>query len=219
MRPPIEKMLIKFKKETGIGAQVSFEASNVFLGQLKLRPHGDVFIPADRYYTDKAVKSGLVEKPKVYAYLMPVIMVQKGNPLRVRNLVDLTHHSIRVGLVDERTGAIGNVSAAVLRKNNINIHKINVVYRATKVDELANAIKLKSIDAVIVWKPIAMLYPKDGEIVNIPNDKNVIVTVSAGIVSTSLNKPAALEFLRFLTSKTGKAILEKYHYPTIDPRK
>jgi len=219
MRPPIEGMLKKFEKETGIHTEISFDASNVILGQLRLRSHGDIFVAADRFYTDKAFKAGLLEKPKVYAYLVPVIMVQKGNPLRVRSLADLTHHSIRVGLVDERTGAIGNVSTAVLKKNHIHINKVNVVYRATKIDELANAIKLKSIDAVIVWKPIAMLYPKDGQIISIPNEKNIIVAVSAGIINTSTSKQAARKFLKFLTSKTGKAILEKYHYPTTDPRK
>lgn len=219
MRPPIEDMLRKFEKETGIHTEIAFDPSNVILGQLRLRSHGDLFVAADRFYIDKAVKAGYVLEPHTFAYLTPVLMVQKGNPHKICNLGDLTHHSIRVGLVDERTGAIGNISTAILKKNSININKVNVVYRATKIDELANAIKLKSIDAVIVWKPTAMLYPKDGDIVNIPYDKNIIVTVSAGIISSSASKPAARKFLKYLTSKTGKAILEKYHYPTTDPRK
>lgn len=219
MRPPIEEMLAKFEKDTGVHTEISFDPSNIILGQLRLRSHGDLFVAADRYYIDKAVKAGYVIEPQTFAYLTPVIMVQKGNPRKIRSLADLTHRSIRVGLVDERTGAIGNVSTTVLKKNHLNIENINVVYRATRIDELANAIKLKSIDAVIVWKPIAMLYPRDGEIVSIPDDKNVIVTVSAGIVGTSPNKSTARKFLKYLASKTGIAILNKHHYPTTDPRK
>ncbi len=214
MRSPIEEMLVNYQRATGSRTQVSYDGSNIILGQLRLRPHGDLFIPADRFYADEAVKGGLAESPRVFAYLVPVMMVRKGNPFKVRKLTDLTNRSIRVGLVDERTAAIGKASAAVLKKNHIDVNRINVVYRATKVDELANAIKLKSIDAAIVWKPVAMLYPKDSDIVGIPSKLNLVVPVSAAIVRTSPNKAAARKFLEYLTSKAGKAILTKYHYPT-----
>ncbi len=219
MRSAIEEMLTNYSRATGARTQVSYDGSNIILGQLRLRPHSDLFIPADKFYTDEAVKSGLAESPRVFAYLVPVIMVRKGNPYKVSKLADLTNRNMRVGLVDERTAAIGKASAAVLKKNHIDVNRIRVVYRATKVDELANAIKLKSIDAAIVWKPVAMLYPKDSDIVGIPSKLNVVVPVSAAIVKTSSNKTAAMKFLNYISSKAGRAILAKYHYPTAAPGK
>ena len=219
MRNPIEEMLAKFKKDTGIRSQVSYGGSAILLSQLKLNSHGDIFVPADRFYTDEAVKAGFAGEPRIFAYLVPVIMVQKGNKFKVHKLTDLMNPDIRVGLVDARTAAIGKVSAAVLKKNHINVDKMNVVYKATVVDELANAIKLKSVDAVIIWKPVAILYTKDGDIINIPNDKNIVAPVSACIVKTSTNKVIARKFMNYIMSKAGKAILAKYHYPASDPGK
>jgi ABC-type molybdate transport system substrate-binding protein len=93
------------------------------------------------------------------------------------------------------------------------------MFNAPMVGELANAIKLKSIDVAVVWKPIAVAYQKEADYISIPENKNIVVPVSAGIIKTSSNKPDARKFLKFMTSKEGKAILEKHHYPTTDPRK
>lgn len=219
LRTPLEEMLANYRKATGARTSVSYDGSNIILGQLRLRPHGDLFVPADRFYTDEAVRSGLAESPKVIAYLVPVIMVQKGNPFRIARLTDLLNRKLRVGLVDERTAAIGKASAAVFRKNKIDVKRVNVVYHATKVDELANAIKLKSIDAAIVWQPVAIQYPKDSDIIGIPASMNTVVPVSAAVVKSSNNKAAARQFLAYITSKDGKAILSRFHYPTTAPKK
>jgi len=199
--------------------QISYGAANVLLQQLEMRPYGDVFIPADRYYTDRAIKAGIAQEPSLFAYLIPVIMVHKGNPHKIQSLADLTRKDIRVGLVDERIGAIGRLFVALLKKNHIRLSDVHTVYNAPMVCELANAVKLKSIDVAVVWKPTAMSYPKDAEFITIPSNKNIVVPVSAGIIKTSSDKVDARRFLKFMTSKTGKAILEKYNYPTSDPRK
>ncbi len=217
MRPPIEEMLHKFELETGIHIQISYASASALLQQMKMSPHGDLFIPADKYYTDQAVKDGIVEAPKVFAYLLPVIMVEKGNPCKIRKLTDLTRKDIRVGLVDKRVGAIGRLFIALLEKNHIKLDKINTVYNAPIVGDLANAVKLKAIDAAVVWKPVAMSYTKEADYVTIPRDKNIVVPVSAGIIKTSSRKAHAQKFLTYMTSKAGKAILEKYHYPTTPP--
>jgi len=219
MRAAIEEMRTNFEKSTGVSTQISYEGSGALLAQLKLSPHGDLFIPADRFYTDEAVKTGLAESPKIFAYLVPVIMTQKGNEHKIHKLSDMMKTGLRIGLEDERAGAIGKVTAEVLKKNHIKVDKLNVLYWASKVDELANAIKLKSIDVSVVWKPVAIQYPEDSTIIEIPGKQNVVAPVSAGIVKSSTNKPTAKKFMSYLTSKAGKAILAKYHYPTTDPSK
>lgn len=217
LRPAMEDAMVKFQKQSGVKCQVSYEAANILLGQLKLRSHGDVYLPADRTFIDQGMKARLVNTPVDYAYLIPVIMVAKNNPYNIRSVADLTNRKIKVGLVDERTGAIGKISARIFKKNYVDINKINVVYRAAKIDELYNAMKLKSVDAVIIWKVVAMMHPKDGEIIEIPLNKNIIATVSGGVVNTSKNKTAAVKFLKFLKSSAGQSILKKHHFTTKHP--
>lgn len=219
MRKPIEEMRTIFQKQTKIDTQISYEGSGALLAQLKLKSRDDLFIPADRFYTDEAIKAGLAESPRVFAYLVPVIMVQKGNPKKITKLQDLRNPKLRVGLEDPRLGAIGKVTDQVLKKNKISPKKLNVVYWSAKVDELANAIKLRSIDATIVWKPVAIQYPKDATIIEIPEKQNVVAPVSAAIIKSSKKKAAAMKFLLFMTSPAGKSILAKYKYPTSAPIK
>lgn len=213
MRKPVEEILRAFERESGIRTQVSFDASNILLGQLRLRPHGDLFIPADRFYTDEAVKRRLAEAPLVITAFAPVIVVRKGNPHRVRTLSDLMNRKLRVGLGDERTAAIGKATVELLRRNKIPLAKMNVVYRATKVDELGNAVKVGAVDATILWDAVAWNYQGSVQVIPIPARQNRVVPVSAAILSASRQKDAARRLLRFLASEKAKAILRKHHYP------
>ena len=151
LRPPVVDLLSAFEKRAGVCTEVSYDASGALLGQLRLRPHGDVLLPADRAYTDEAVARGLAESPRAVAVFRPVILVAKGNPRAIRAVADLTRPGLRVGIGEERTTAIGKTTLALLKRNHIPVKRVPFVYRAGRIDELANAVRLGSIDAAVVW--------------------------------------------------------------------
>ena len=215
LRKPAEALFAAFTKTTGTKITVAYNASAVLLGQLKLHPQGnDVFMPADSYYNDQALKLKLVAKPALLCYLVPVIMTRKGNPLGITKLADLQRPSLRVGLADERSAAIGKVTADLLAKNHLSADNMHVIYHAGTIDELGNAIKLGTIDATVVWDTTAANYPNACQVIAIPPAQNIIVPVSLSVIAASQQQAAAQQFITFATSAAGQAILHKFSYRT-----
>lgn len=214
IRPPMAESAAEFEKKTGQKLQLTYGASNLLLGQLSISKDGDIFIPGDEWYTDEAHKRGLVEKPDVVAYFVPVIMVAKGNPKRVNTLKDLTKSGLRLGLADERTAAIGLVSLNLFRRNDISLEEVkrNTVYHSTTAPELGNALKLGHIDAAINYMPVASLYSADCDIVSIPDQQNIISSIPIAVIKSSNNKDAARRFIDFILSTAGQNIFKKHHY-------
>jgi molybdate transport system substrate-binding protein len=217
MRKPIELCAKKFEDSLGIKVELSYDGSNRLLGQIELTRKGDVYICGDAEYADSAMAKGLVDTMNTICWFTPVILVGKGNPHKIEFLNDLTKSGIKIGQGDERSAAIGKIIRKLLTLNSVdqNSWKNNVVLITPTVTELGNAVKLGTVDAVIVWNSIALSYKDIGEI--IPIVHNAMASVEAVALSTSANKPAARTFIDFLKGKTGRKILTDAGY-VVDKR-
>ena len=73
-------------------------------------------------------------------------------------------------------------------------------------------IQARSLDAVIVWDAVARYYDRHGEEIPIPVEQNVISTVDIAVLTFAEDRDAAAEFVEFVTSDRGRAILAKHDY-------
>lgn len=217
-RPPMEEMGRVFERKYGVPVKFNFTGSNCLLAQIMLSQQGDLFLPGEEFYIRLAEKRGYVVKSGVIGYFIPVILVRKGNPKGIRALEDLAKPGVKVGLGDPKACAIGEISEAILRKNNLTqaVHK-NVVLRTVTAPELANALRLGGIDACINWDAIAN-YPwvrPAVEVIPIPPEQNLITTNTLAILKTTKNLQAAEKFLQFALTE-GQDILRKHGFTPRD---
>jgi len=212
MRKPIEQCAKKFEDSLGIKVELSYDGSNRLLGQIELTRKGDVYICGDAEYADSARAKGLVDSMNTICWFTPVILTLKGNPKKILSMSDLTGSGVKIGQGDEKSAAVGKIIPKILALNHVDeaSWKKNVVLITPTVTELGNAVKLGTVDAVIVWNSIALSYKDVGEI--IPIAHTVVASVEAVALSTSANKPAARTFVDFLKGKTGKKILTDAGY-------
>lgn len=219
MRVPIDKLTKMFEQEQLGKVEITYDGSNRLLGQIELSNRGDLYISGDAEYVDLAKQKGLVTESKTICYFIPVIMVQKGNPKKITSLEDLLKPNIKIGQGDEKAAAVGRVTIKILNQNSIdyNTWKKNVVLVTPTVNELANAIKLGTIDAAIVWNAIAASYPNDADVVKILSQKNIFPKVEAGILKASKNVKCAKLFLSFITSEKGRRTLSENGYSVNKP--
>lgn len=213
-RPPLEAMERAFERRYGIPVQFNFTGSNCLLAQIILTKQGDLFLPGEEFYVRQAKKRGYILKSEIIGYFVPVIIVRKGNPKGIRSLRDLAKPGVKVGLGDPKACAVGEISEAILRKNNLT-DKVypNVVLRAMTAPELANALRLGGIDACINWDAIAN-YPwvrPAVEVIPIPPEQNVITANPLAILKTTKNREAAEKFLWFALTE-GQDILRKHGF-------
>lgn len=217
IRPPVAELVEEFGREHGVNFECDYAGSEVLISRIKLTGQGDLYMPGDAYYVELAEKEGLIASKKTVCYFVPVIQVRKGNPKNIRTLTDLTRPDVKVGLGDPKACAIGRKSSRIFAKNAISEEEVNVKFRSVTVSELGNHVKLGTLDAAIVWDAVAAFSPKETEVVPIPRDQNIISTVAVGTLKSAQHPELAAKFVEFVTSKRGKQVFEKYHYPTSLP--
>lgn len=218
MRLPVSQMALVFERETGTKVQLSFDGSNRLLGQIKLARKGDVYIAGDAEYVDIADRDGLIAGRGRLCYFRPVILTKKGNPHGIKTLADLTRAGLKIGQGDPKAAAVGRIMPKLLEMNGVDpaAWKQNVVLETATVNDLAVAIKLGSLDAVVVWDAIAVGYSDVTDVIAIPPEKNICPEVESAVLAFAENKTGAEAFMAFLASEKGREICRKNGY-SVEP--
>lgn len=219
IRPAADEAVAAFTARHGIEVACDYAGSEVLLSRLKLSGRGDLYMPGEMEYLQRAADEGRIASQHTVCYFVPVILVQKGNPRAVASLDDLTQPGIRLGLGDEKACAIGKVAARIFAKNGLDPARIdaNVVFRSMTVSELGNNVKLKALDAAIVWDAVAKYFEADADAVPIPPERNVVSTVAVGVLKTSQRPEAARQLAEFLAGDEGHEIFRKHGYTVDSP--
>jgi len=214
-RPPIEDAAAAFERKHDAHVELTFAGSGCLLAQAELAGRGDVFIPGEMHYLEKAQERGIASHAVRIAYLAPVIAVRKGNPKEVHGLADFSRPGVRVGLGDPQSVAIGLVGErwlrATLGESGLAGVHANVTTRALNVNELGSQLSLGAIDAAIVWDATVSLF-SDLESVVPENAREFRTLIAGSVLSMSKQPQLASEFLAFLISDEGRAIFRARSY-------
>ena len=214
LRAVVEELAAEFEEtHPGIRLRMDFGASNLLLGKIQVRREGDVFIPGDETYVQKADAAGLILQSATVAAFVPTIMVAKGNPKAVESLTDFARSDLRTGFADERTAAIGSIAHAILKEHGLSraAYTPAIAFESVTVVELATAIDLGHLDAAIVWEPVARQF-SGAETVAIPERENIIVPVPIAILRSSQREAEARRFAEFALSEQGQAVFRRHGY-------
>ncbi len=213
LRPVVEEMIALFKNETGVRIRADYGASNLLLGRIRVGGHGDLFLPGDAYYVERAAADGRIAYHRDVAAFVPAILVARGNPLQIDGLADLAREGVRLGLADERSAAIGRLARQILEQNEISMEAIARNRRLDSVTapELVAAVELGHIDAAIAWKQMALDLGRI-EAVEIPEPQNRIVPIRLAVLSASSQPEWARRFVDFVASESGRTVFRKHGY-------
>jgi molybdate transport system substrate-binding protein len=216
LRPAVEEVARGFTEATGARVECDYGGSGVILSRLRLARRGDVFLPGDVWYVEQAEEAGLVAARATVCYLVPVILVRKGNPKEIGGLTDVVKEGVRLGLGNAEACQIGRVSERLFARAGVDAEAVRgaVAFSSLTVNELGVQIKAGQIDAAIVWDAIAALYPEAGEAVAIPAAVNETSEVAAAVLGWSAKKVLARRFVAYMTGEAGRAAFERHGYRT-----
>ena len=213
MRAPMNELGYQFEQECGVKVICNYAGSGHLLNQMELAQQGDVYQPGSTYYFDIAREKSLIDYEKRVAYHVPVIAVPKGNPANITCLDDLTKPGVKVALGDPKACAIGKLGNKILGKNGItDAVGANVIARGATVNALLVYVSGGDVDAAITWEETVLFAPDETDIIEIPEEENIIKIIPIGTLTFSENKESARKFVDFITSDCGKAIYEKYGF-------
>jgi molybdate transport system substrate-binding protein len=205
-----------FKDKYGVKVELRLGGSGSVLSAMKIAKTGDLFIPGSPEFLLEAAKSNIIDKGSVkkLAYLVPAIIVQKGNPHNITSLEDLCKPGLRVGIADPVSVCVGLYAKELLEKNGLwDGVKRNIVVYAQSCDATAALIPTGAVDVIIGWHVFADWYPDKAERIWIEPSKVPKIGYIAGAVSVfAEDKVLAKKFLDFLASEEVARIWSKYGY-------
>lgn len=219
LRPPVDELVQLFESRHQVKVECVYSGASHLVSQVKLTQTGDLFMPGDVAYVEEAQAEGLILAKMNVCYFEPVILVGKGNPRNINSVEDLLKPEVRLGLGDPRAIPIGRKALKIFANFGISEQAVqeHLKFSAMTVSHLADAVKLGSIDAVIVWDAVAYFYKDDTEVVRIPPERNAISTVAVGILKFTRSKHLAEKFVGLLTSEEGRRVFAKHGYATEYP--
>lgn len=215
MNKPLEEIRNAYQDQHGVFIKVNYGGSGKLLGQLKIISRSDIFIAADASYIEMANEAGLINAQYPLATMSPVIAVIKGNPKQILSINDLLKPDVRYAIADPEVAAIGKITKQLLVKHRLwkTILQYAKVTKPT-VNDLANDIKLGTVDAAIIWDAVAIQFG-NMDIIHVSQFAQQTKSVSLGILKNGPNLPATLHFVDYLTSKEkGLSILRKHGFKT-----
>lgn len=221
MQPAVMKIIDEYEKEYSVKIEAQYGGSGTLLSQMRTHQNADLYLAADYSYIELAREYGLIEERIPVLNLAAGLVVEKGNPKNIKSIKDvLKHKNVKLCLANPEAASVGKFTKKILKKNNVwneidTLVKKNGTYTLT-VNELANHVKLKSMDAGIVWDAVAGQY-EELEWLPLPEfEKHIKETTIAITKKTSL-PTQALHFARYLTAKEkGLKLFKQYGYKTVE---
>ena len=215
-KPAMEECARIFKRETGIKVLLHFSGSGTMLSQMKMSRRGDIYIPGTPDYMIKAEKEDIVRKDtiKIIAYLVPSILVRKGNPKSIHGLEDLSKPGIRVAIGNPDSVCVGLYAVEILSRAEL-LKKVsrNIVTLGGSCSKTAALIPMQAVDAIIGWRVFSKWNPETTEAVFInPEFIPRIAYIPAAVSTFTQKSGEAKIFINFLTGKKGQKIFAKWGY-------
>jgi len=216
-QPPLEEAAKAFEMQFGIPVTLQSGGSGAMLSQIRLTGQGDLYIPGSPDYMEKAREFGLISgEETVLAYLVPAILVPKGNPQRIKTLNDLTRPNLRIGIADPQSVCVGLYAVELLHANGLAKQvRPNLHGQVESCAKTAAMLPLGTVDAVLGWREFAAWNPQAIEAVLLnPQQIPRLAYIPAARLRQATNPEAAEAFVTYLKSAEGQAIFHKWGYFT-----
>ena len=218
-KKPWQELVAEFKRETGIRVNAIYGSSGKLYSMIKMAHRGDVFAPASPQYMAKALAEDLVYSDTVrqVVYLLPEIIVPKGNPAGIEKLEDLLKPGVRIAIGDPEHVVIGQYAVELFKHNGMwpGVQK-NIVTYAENFAKLATLVAAGTVDAIIGWHVAYYWHPDRTEVVWLrPGQVPEASYIPIAVLKTSKNPEAARKFIEFVTaSEYARQVWSRYHYFT-----
>lgn len=200
LKPAVDRIAADYTRRYGVVVQLQYGGSGTLLNNLRLAGRGDLYLAADASHLALARSQGLVAETLPIARLTPVLAVRSGNPKQVRNLADLRRSEVAVALANPEAASIGQVVRTLLsREGGWDSLAARVKVFKPTVNDVANDIKLGTVDAGIVWDATARQYPELEAVHDALLDA-AGQEVALAVLSFCDQPAAALRFARFLAA-------------------
>jgi molybdate transport system substrate-binding protein len=190
-------------------ATFSFDASSALVQQIVEGAPADVFASADTANMTKLTDADLNgTDPVVFATNLLTIIVAPGNPLGITGVADLANPDLKT-VVCAPEVPCGNYATQIFAAAGVDVTPVSL---EQNVRGVATKVTSGEADAGIVYVTDVIAAGDAADMVEIPDDINVIAEYPVASVAASKNQDVDQAFIDFLTGPEGQAILAEYGF-------
>ncbi len=231
MTPVMLDLAKQYEKETGISVEVSSAGSGELLATIEMQKVGDLYVSHDPFM-DMLMRKKLAINAWTIGELVPVLIVQKGNPKGIKGVADLARDDVVLYLTDYQHSTLGHMLPKIFEKAGIDFKELNEkkrIHQHRSGSHVANMVKMRTADAALVWQAVAYLRRDDLDSIPITEQlpipgvdalssatgksyilRPVRVTISS--LSCSSQKREAEAFAAYIRSETGMNTLKTFGF-------
>jgi molybdenum ABC transporter molybdate-binding protein len=221
IKPPVEEVVKEYEGQHGVAVRIQYGGSGTLLSNLRAAQLGDLYLAGDASFVEIAREQDLVAESIPLATMRPVIAAAKGNPKNVRSIQDLLREDVRVALGNPDAASIGKQTRVAMTEAGSwealqEAVQSRGVYKPT-VNDIANDIKIGTVDAGVVWDATARQYPELEIVAPLSEDESFVMRVTMAVLKSSKQPTQALRFARYLSARDkGLKAFERHHYTVVE---
>jgi molybdate transport system substrate-binding protein len=194
-------------------ATFSFDASSALVQQIIEGAPADVFASADTANMDKLTEAELNgADPVVFATNLLTIIVAPDNPLGITGVEDLANPDISVVVCSPEVPC-GNYANQIFTAAGAEVTPVSL---EQNVRGVVTKVTAGEADAGIVYVTDVIAAGDDADMVEIPEDINVIAEYPIAGVAASESPEVGQAFIDFVLGDEGQAILAEYGFGSPD---
>ncbi len=203
LRPAIDRTLTDFEEREGVTVIRDYNGCGILVAQMKAGQHPDAYFACDKEFMN-SVPDLFPESVDVSQNEL-VILVQKGNPHKIRTLKDLGEMKLRVGVGHEKQCAMGWLTQNTLRDGGVQKEVMaNVTVQSPTGDMLVNQMRTGALDAAVVYLSNASGAAKELDAIQIKGIPCSIAVQPFAVAEKSPNAQLASRLFQRLQSAESK---------------
>ncbi|MCP4641139.1 MAG: solute-binding protein [bacterium] len=216
----MEEVVREYEDAFGVAIRIQYGGSGTLLSNLRAAQVGDLYLAGDASFIEIAREQDLLAESVPLATMRPVIAAAKGNPKNIRSAQDLMRDDVRVALGNPGAASVGKQTRIALTRTGLwdaleKAVQTRGVFKPT-VNDVANDLKIGTVDAGVVWDSTAKQYPELEIAAPLTADESFAMQVTVGILRSSEQPTEALRFARYLAARDkGLKTFQRHHYTVV----
>ncbi|MCU6238796.1 molybdate ABC transporter substrate-binding protein [Morganella morganii] len=222
LRPPIEKVISQFEKETGNTVTVEYGGSGQILTRFELTKQGDLFFPGSADYVEKLQKEKQVADSYPIVRHIPVIAVRKDKADGINSIADLAASNLRIGMGDPKAIALGRSGEVLLDASGYGDElREKVIVRAATIKHLSMYLLNGEVDAAVIGRAVigrADAMKNRDKLIILPSPEGSPEEVATlAVLSTSASPAEAKQLAEYFASPEGINAFTDYGFLPVRP--
>jgi molybdate transport system substrate-binding protein len=209
------------RSHPGCRVTFNFGGTRLLRTQVEQGAVCDVFASADQKHLEMLQKQGLAEAPRLFAHNRLCVILPRANPGHIQTLADLARKGVRLIIVQEGV-PVGDYTVQALDKMTDSGQYgryftpeviANAVSKEQNVKQVVAKVALGEADAGFVYvSDVIPSVAQDLRVLEIPERFNVRADYPVAVMKQAPHREVARQFVQFLLSDKGQALLSEYRF-------